>query len=92
MCAITKTTGRIKVAEQHERASRLKSQTCQWKSRGVERVEKLYGIYVRVVTVDFIYSHAYGLLSREPVEDGVIEMINSIILCREDGAFKEELV
>jgi len=33
-----------------------------------------------------------GLLSREDIKDGLIELINSIVLGREDGTFKEELV
>jgi hypothetical protein len=39
-CAITKTIGRVYVALQHEGTSRLKSETCKGKARGVDRVEK----------------------------------------------------
>ena len=40
-CAITKTVGRIYVAKQHKGTSRLKSEACEGKSRGIDRVEEL---------------------------------------------------
>jgi len=43
-CAITKTIGRVYVAEQHEGTSRLKSETGKGKARGVDRVEILYRV------------------------------------------------
>jgi hypothetical protein len=40
-CAITKTVGRIYVAKQHKGTSGLESETCEGKSRGIDRVEEL---------------------------------------------------
>ena len=77
--------------KQHKRASWLESETCQGKARGIEGVEKLCGVYVGSVFVDFINAHEDGLLSWKPVKDHLIELIYSIIFGREDGAFKEEL-
>ena len=39
--------------------------TCQRKSRGIEGVEELNRVYVRVVTIDLVYAHMNGLFSRE---------------------------
>ena len=65
MCAITKTIAWIKIAKQHERTSWLESDTCQRKSRGIEEVEELNRVYVRVVTIDLVYALMDRLLSRE---------------------------
>ena len=90
MCAIAKTVGWINVAKQHERASWLESEMCQGKARSIERVEKLCGIYVGSVFVNFMNAHKNGLLSWKGVEDHLIELIYGIIFRRKDGAFKEK--
>src|SRR6202051_3386515 len=41
VCAITKTIGRVEVVKQHKRTSRLESQMCKGKSRGIDRVKVL---------------------------------------------------
>ena len=78
-CAITKTIRWIEVVKQHERVARLKSKMCQWKSGGIERVEKLYRVYVGIIMGDFIDTHMDGLFTRKPVKDGVIKLIPCII-------------
>ena len=65
MCAITKTIAWINIAKQHEGASWLESNVCQRKSRGIEGVEKLDRVYVRVVTIDLVYTLMDRLISRE---------------------------
>jgi hypothetical protein len=60
VCAITKTIGWIKVAEQHRRAARLESETCQRKSRSIKGVEKLCEVYMGSVFVDLINTHEDG--------------------------------
>ena len=63
--AITQTICRIEGVKQHERTSWLESETCQRKTRGIKRVEKLNRVYVCTVRFHFVDAHMDGLLSRE---------------------------
>ena len=65
MHPITKTIAWMKIVMQHERTSWLESNACQRKSRGIEGVEKLNRVYVRVVAIDLVYALMDRLFSRE---------------------------
>ena len=65
VCAIAKTIAWIKIVKQHKGTSWLESDACQRKSRGIDGVEKLNRVYVRVVTIDLVYAFMDRLLSRE---------------------------
>ena len=84
--------GRVYVAKQHERASRLEGETCQRESRGIKRVEELCGVDIGGVFGNLVDAHEDTLLSRKGVEDQLVDMINGIVLWREDGILEEELM
>ena len=91
-CAVAEAIGRVYVAKQHERASRLDGETCQRESRGIKRVEELCRVDMGCVFSDLVDAHEDGLLSRKGVEDQLVDMIDCIVLWREDGTLEEELI
>ena len=51
--------------KQHEGTSWLESGVCQRKSRGIEGVEELNRVYMRVVAINLVYALMDRLISRE---------------------------
>jgi hypothetical protein len=78
--------------KEHKGTSRLERDVGQRKSGNVKGVEKLHRVYVCIVPSDLVHTHHDGLLPRESIEDGLIELIYGIIFGGEDGAFKEEAI
>ena len=82
----------VKISEEYEWTSRFEGKMSQRQAWDIDRVEKLHRVTFTIFSGGRVCRMQNHFLAWKEVQNGLVHVIHSIILCRENGALQEKVI